>query len=75
LSANLKTILIVGGLVSACLLPSDAMAQQKNVSPAESMNEILDRLVKIEKDQVTILENQQKILDELKNLRVWVRRS
>jgi len=51
------------------------MAQQKNVSPAESMNEILDRLVKIEKDQVTILENQQKILDELKNLRVWVRRS
>lgn len=51
---------------------SDAGDTQPSASPQASIEQ---RIANIEKDQKEILENQQKILEQLQHLKVLIRRS
>lgn len=75
LSANLKLVIFLVLITVALPFHSGGALAQTSADTAESSPEIVDRLDKIEKNQAELLENQQKILEELKNLRVWVRRN
>lgn len=77
LSANLKKAFLFLFFSSIFFISSSAEspAQTKNANPTEAIQDIEKRIEKIEKNQTAMLENQEKILDELKNLRVWVRRN
>lgn len=75
LSANLKLVIFLVLITVALPFHSGSALAQTSADTAESSPEIVDRLDKIEKNQAELLENQQKILEELKNLRVWVRRN
>lgn len=65
-------------LLAAPLFSAPLFAQYESQNIAERLKAVEAKLEQVEKKQERILENQQKnqeqILEELKTLRIWVRR-